>query len=312
LVGQYLAKSGPAPSYTIVPTWTVAGKPITAYPLGVATAPTVSPTTTPMVTADLSKLSPTAFFWLTPGSNAITLDTVLNAELPYPNGFETAYVNTQATYKVQAPTSISIGTSSVGGVVTQYTPAPNPSPQVLLTLYNMSSKNGIVFNFKATVPSGGAGVFDGLQLVKACRTFVESGLTYYLSTNDNMLELDNQQLYGTPAPTSGSWTDSDNPTFTLVYDAETASLNATDSFRHYMLYKPDGVGAGAKNSVWVPLGYLSWAWNGTGTQNPVGKWTATGASPSPTSESGVGVLPTWKAVLLNSSGTQTASTTANC
>jgi hypothetical protein len=295
---QWKTGTGSATSYTIssspAPAWVIAGNPVTAYPLGQATAPATSPTTTPVQASDLNKLTPTPFFWLLPATNTASVSATLTGTLGSA-GTETSLASTSASYKVQAPTRISIGTSSVASPYSSYTatqvfdqlgtyPAPPP---------------GIVYSFNAAVPSGGAGSFAALQLVKTCVSFINGGTTYYLNLNSSALALDTEELYGNVVtPTSQAWTSNDNPGTSLNYSAGTSRLSDVSSYQTYMLYKPTGAGAGANNGIWVPLGYLTWAWSGVTTQNPLGTWTpATGSKPAPVGTASPGTpLPTWTRV----------------
>ena len=147
---SHISGTGAAASYsTGAGTWVIGGNPIKSYPIGIASAPATSPTTAALAAIDLNKISVTPFFWMSPGTNIVSVTGQLTGNLGS-NGSEVAYPQANADYVVAAPTNVSIKASSVAGPQSIVSP-----PTVSLQLGNYPNlPAGIVFNFSATVPSG--------------------------------------------------------------------------------------------------------------------------------------------------------------
>ena len=243
---------------------------------------------------------------MSPGTNIVSVTGQLTGNLGS-NGSEVAYPQANADYVVAAPTNVSIKASSVAGPQSIVSP-----PTVSLQLGNYPNlPAGIVFNFSATVPSGGSGSYAATQLIKTCTSSITNGVTNYASANTSSLALDTEVFYGgNIESTSSAYTNNDNPGSSLQYTSTTQRLSRTDSFETFMMYKPTGIGSGAGNSIWIPLGDLVWAWSGTTNQVNANNWTpATGASPNPTATYAVGTIPTWSTVFTKSSR---GTTVNNC
>jgi len=87
-----------------------------------------------------------------------------------------------------------------------------------------------------------------------------------------------------------------------------SSIAANDTFNTTFLYKPDGVGMGSGNGVWVPLGVFKWGWTAS-AQNVNGTWMLGSGSKISNLGTAAPSYPSWSGVLTNGSG---YSATPNC
>jgi hypothetical protein len=213
-------------------------------------------------------------------------------------------VTTQAKYQVKAPTGSALnGTPGSVSVVVTKTQA---------RLVTSGATKGMVWHFSATSPANGSGMLNATQVINACRTLVISGTTEYKSINTNgKFYLDNVELYADTSTTiaagaSATWTDSDSPSSSAPLTA--SSIAANDTFNTTFLYKPDGVGMGSGNGVWVPLGVFKWGWTAS-AQNVNGTWMLGSGSKISNLGTAAPSYPSWSGVLTNGSG---YSATPNC
>jgi hypothetical protein len=153
--------------------------------------------------------------------------------------------------------------------------------------YTYGANYGIQFTASTTGVSGGT-----LMFVQTLTPYTFSWYNSYPSSKActgtavpaSTPTLDNLYPY---VSGSSPLTTSDNPDWAFpssTYPGLTTDLHAT----MYTLWTPSGT-----NSIPVPLGYVSWSWDGIGTYNGT-SWTASGSSTS--SESGFtasSVYPTW-------------------
>jgi hypothetical protein len=169
---------------------------------------------------------------------------------------------TSARYRAAGPSTIRMVTT------------PNPegpsvgwwNPNILALKYGneFPAPVGIIFSFSAVMPNGDNGYLAATQLVNTVGAYtVAPGATPPLpeppyNTNGTYW-LDSCPLYG-PASQSMMfgptvWADADSPYAALT--SQLATVSRSDAFRMFFMYRPSG-----SESIWVPLGNLSWRWKG--------------------------------------------------
>ncbi len=135
---------------------------------------------------------------------------------------------------------------------------------------NFNTNNGVLksgdITFKATVAANFAGVLNWTQLIK--RQAYGNG--QWLQNTYGNFYLDNDPLYNTVTDTNGNNVGTP-PTNTPIGSDAVAVINfedsptiqceplnswINDSFKTYLVFKPDGDG-----SIWVTLGRADWGWS---------------------------------------------------
>jgi hypothetical protein len=270
---EYESGTGQGSGYSVqsspVPTWTVGGLLFASYALGsTGTPPNTAPSPMPYPSSNLANVTLPPFYWLSTGTNSLSVSAVLKGTAG--SGTETSDVTANAKYQVKAPTgSVLNGTPGSVRVVVTKTQA---------RLVTGGATKGMLWNFSATAPADGSGMLNATRVINACRTAVISGTTDYQSLNTNgHFYLDNTELYADNSTTiaagvSATWTDSDSPSTSCPITS--SSIAANDTFNTTFLYKPDGVGLGSGNGVWVPLGVGLTRFDGQGVKLQLSTQTA--------------------------------------
>jgi hypothetical protein len=260
------------------------------------------PTSAIATIAPLSQPSsnPVNFFWTGPFTNSNVTVTAKIYGVP---------VTATVPYSVLAPTAVSLN-AQTNPIVWSET-----SSSVALGLGNLTGSStgtppGITFTFSATAPSNGDGNLEVAQLIDRCNSLVTStGTTEYgLSTQSQYWD-DTSFPYGyTGDPPivvdiSNPWTAVDEPTVSENGSSSgLKSYSNYDRFHTYLIYQSTSPG-----SIWVSLGYLSWSWKATVTNNS-GTWSlTTNVLPSPVPTYVFG-LPQWTQVYAPAAGGKYATT----
>jgi len=306
-------------SYTLSnPQWTVPTDTIKSwdYPSFDGNAPTMLASND----SELGTAQP-SFYWDIPGEQ----DLIVQGTLTRADGEEISYPVSNAKFNATVPTGVKIASSGNGPVNPVIVSGTLPTSQAGIAMqYGLDPSGdaatialaGITFDFAATAPALGSGLLVGAQLVNNCATVIKNnnsvpgqagnGLAYYGSDNTNGFYLDTDSFYQDPVTVSAgkSMTLSpmiDNPRETndAPWTNET-QFTVDEQFEMYFLYEPNGNGAAKGNSIWVPLGYLTWGWDGVMSQKAPDAWTFTTGSSAPrvsVIETGQD-FPTWPKVYL--------------
>jgi hypothetical protein len=153
---------------------------------------------------------------------------------------------------------------------------------------------GIKYAAKATPPAGGDGEIKFTQILQAALTQTpSSGPVQTWSIPAWWLDIDdpyaNHGPHAVTAGTQGTATDNDSPGLPL--SAGFTNGTVTMTFKLYLMYKPAGA-----DSIWVPLGLVSWGWAGSARSTDGGAtWTKTSGAHTATNPSGAKTneFPTW-------------------
>jgi hypothetical protein len=140
-----------------------------------------------------------------------------------------------------------------------------------------SGTPGISMSGTAKLPSDGPGNIAGIQLLQSSIQYCEgTTCTYATAANgvqfiqSNGYYLDSCTLYAAPIHSAAGGA----PQYKAVdYPASTFGTGfnkvvRTDSFQHYLVYRPDGA-----NSIFITLGVLTWGWSATLVQGANGTWS---------------------------------------
>ena len=131
---------------------------------------------------------------------------------------------------------------------------------------------GINYTGKMTPPAGGAGEMKFTQILQAAITRTPTaGPRQTWTIPDWWLDIDDPYAahgpFAVTASTQATQSDNDSPGSPL--QAGFTNNMVTMSFKLYLLYKPAGA-----DSIWVPLGLLSWGWSGEARSTNAGAtWT---------------------------------------
>ena len=298
LYGSYaLPSGGSATSFS----WSIPGSgsnPPTAISNFTVASDFTSGGPAPLTSGQLSAQSVT-FYFVVPG-NSQTVTFTLNYTV---NGTAQTAATTTATFTVAGITSPSMQTQAYPSLTIQTLTGCGSIPTGPWLEYGNASgaapgcgslqgTPGVLFNPSGTQPSGG-GTFSFVQLINSSTTTLTqpSGAS---CTATRTAGLDTAYPY--PNVLSGQAVDAPALQLLSNYSAERRSFNAS----MYLMWTPNpasGCTAGAACTVAVPLGYQTWAFSGSATQNSNGSWTAsTGGTPGPTAafQLANGNYPTWQ------------------
>jgi hypothetical protein len=214
-------------------------------------------------TEDLSTIS---YYYVVADNNG-EYPIIADATLQRNDG-STSAPRATARYRAAGPTGVTLGsvlTPNGPSVGYFYSPTTVPNRLGLMLGDAVSDlTHGISYIFTATMPSGDNGYLAGTQLVKTVGSFTLSPTASPpfprppANTNGSYW-LDGCPIYGaaTQAGIAGLtlWTDWDSPISDLTSKLVAASRD--DAFRIFLMYRPTG-----PQSIWVPLGNLSWSWRG--------------------------------------------------
>lgn len=301
-------------------------KPIPGNIIGSYTETTAMASPKPFDADDLKKQT-IDFYWIqdTKGSPVdIRVDAVFPVKAIHCGstctGAEDEWGATDAESKadVVAPTGVSLS-SQTGKVLVGADPSVGCIPALHFGFYGTDTcpdeptgPNGIRWTFRATAPKGGAGDLDATQLIE--RTDSRTALpgpgpnpappigTHGQSLLDQCLHYGNDHDKHEPIAenASATYTSADSPDLPLADEWKT--LEDTDSFSLYFVYKPSDEGglsqASSRANIWIPLGLLHWNWAGTATNkgsrsNTNWKLSASSSSHNPSGVAGFTPLPTW-------------------
>ena len=140
-----------------------------------------------------------------------------------------------------------------------------------------SGTPGISMSGTAKLPSDGPGNIAGIQLEQSSIQYCEgTTCTYAKDANgvqfiqSNGYYLDSCTLYAAAmhgaAGSAPQYKAVDYPSST--FGAGYNKVVRTDSFQHYLVYRPDGA-----NSIFITLGVLTWGWSATVVQSANGTWS---------------------------------------
>jgi hypothetical protein len=198
------------------------------------------------------------------------------------------------TYHVLGPTNVSM-TAQTGPVLVGPYPDPTSSPALHLGMPPLtqcpatlgSPPPGILYKLQAKAPAGPAGWISAIQLIKLTASMtpkagVTPAPTQPPSTNGFVLDSYGSVFYGNyrdqvnPGQTK-QWCLPDSPGTILAPDW--ASYTRSDQFEDWFVYEPN-----IANSIWVPIGYITWSWAGSTMQNANGTWAPPSnvTTPNPT------------------------------
>jgi hypothetical protein len=190
--------------------------------------------------------------------------------------------STTATFDVKAPTLDKF--DSVTATV-QFDDAAAPAwVRFGVTTGGIITTSGIKWNWKVTVPTGVDGFLKDVQTIQDITKRTASGkkqVWTFAGTKvpPTHVQLDTTNPYSMPGDfhatkgfpqkvTAGtSYTDdytSDSPGTPL---AGTTAKSVHDTFRYFIMYKPDTVDA-----IWVPVAVADWSWEAEAT-SAAGAWT---------------------------------------
>jgi hypothetical protein len=301
-------------------------KPIPGNIIGSYTETTAMASPKPFDADDLKKQT-IDFYWIqdTKGSPVdIRVDAVFPVKAIHCGatctGAEDEWGATDAESKadVLAPTGVTLS-SQTGAVLVGLDPSVGCIPALHFGFYGTdtcpgtpSGPNGIRWTFRATAPKGGAGDLDATQLIERndSRTALPGAGgnpsppigTHGQSVLDQCLRYGTDQDTHQPIAESASatYTSADSPDLPL--SPEWKTLEDTDTFSLYFVYKPADEGglsaASSRGNIWIPLGLLHWNWQGTATNkgtrsNTNWKLSSSSFSHNPSGVAGYTPLPTW-------------------
>ena len=301
-------------------------KPIPGNIIGSYTETAAKASPVPFDTADLKKQT-IDFYWIQDSKGSpmdVRVDAVFPVKASHCNnsctGAEDEWGAADAESKadVVAPTGVSLS-SKTGQVLVSEDPSLGCIPALHFGFYGTDTcpgaptgPNGIRWTFRATAPKGGAGDIDATQLIErddARTPFPGPGSnpappigTHGQSLLDQCLRYGNDDDKHEPIAESASatYTNGDSPDLPLSPDWKT--LNDTDTFSLYFVYKPSDEGglsaASSRANIWIPLGLLHWNWKGNATNrgsrnNTNWKLSSSSYAHSPSGVAGYTPLPTW-------------------
>lgn len=169
---------------------------------------------------------------------------------------------TTARYRAAGPSNIAMTTKTT----TDGTTVGWWNPNVLALKFGDEAiaKVGIIFSFLATMPSGDNGYLSATQLVNTAGDYVlapgaSPPLPQPPYNSNGTYWLDSCPLYGPAAPASmfgpTIWAGIDSPYQRLT--SQLSVMSRSDAFKMFFMYRPSG-----PQSIWVPLGNVSWHWKG--------------------------------------------------
>ncbi len=248
------ARSKPAGRSLTSITWVVPGE-IVAAQSYTSTAGTIT-----SVPASAFHEATMRFHWIAGHAptqlrvQAVATGVAISASLPF------SVLAPTGVALVGKTSSVNVGPDSVGDLALcfwEQTPGSDvPS----------DGASGITFDGKLTPPAGGSGTVALLQLIRSRRTqtrtsgatrMIDSGAVFWL--DDAHAAAGGGVFMAVPlsAPASvfHQRIEYDSPGNTLAPDD--VESTASDSFKTYLMYRPD-----ADGSIWVTVARVSWSWAG--------------------------------------------------
>jgi hypothetical protein len=232
---------------------------------------TTQSSTVKMLAAADFKQPTMKIYWIGPGTETVTLGCYLS-----PGG----QGNVTATFNVQGPTGLQVGTVKSGTFATSTGALLNVTgkvacfdggAQVGLGAGTQQS-TGIVFNANANMPSGSSGVFGWVQIINS-DNYQYSGPNGMTAAEKSTGGLDLEAgkttyIYGT-----GTWVD-DSPSMPLGSGTGFTQASRQFTATMYLMWLADS----NQSTIPVPLGYIAWGtgWTVTYAPNstdPTCKWT---------------------------------------
>jgi hypothetical protein len=194
-----------------------------------------------------------SFYWISGGAKTAAVTVKMGS----------AQKGAKKAYDVKVPTveAMSAKTTEVS-----IGPLKEATRHLALVFQRSLDQPGIVWTFRAMLPTGGQGQISGTQLVNK-----DYRLRYEEKNKPTMEGHDTSQgewwLDGTPeyedsgAEGGGAggrveWTNSDTPGILLVENLAEARFDT--KFRLYFMYRPTPATYDESDSIWVTLGRLDW------------------------------------------------------
>jgi len=290
VVGQQIMLSSsvslPACASISSQSWTIPNNPIKAY------SPTPSSfaqgQVTPLSSSDLKAASVTIFWPFAASSQVVQYQyCIQDNQCPLAT----------TTFNIAGPTGVIIDPNPPNILPVQISTAQDCSGNTVFLLSEgqvttlcpiPGGANGMTISFDFdTQPSGGS--FSWVQLVLN-NQFTVNGSAMSCGTG-----LDKAQF-----PTFSQNPFTDTPDVTLT--STTTTLSRSFQAQTYLMWN-----SGLTNSIWVPLGSVTWQFNGTATQTTPNQWTLSAGSQSAGtfqassfSQASNG-FPTWSTIATNNS-----------
>jgi len=231
-------------------------------PLADFSFPGCEPKKTPKCSSQLTYVdfstNPLTLFWYYPGTYKVGY--VYETE----GGQEKSLV---ATFKVAGPNSTAI--SGVEGSIDQFTKTDKSGTHQRMGLGQTDVSPGISFTLSKSAYKA-AGSVEWLQVAGSNTTVYYGSNPYTLPSYNGVDTLDKKS----PFYSSGIKTD-DSPD---VYLCDKASeVDSTEVFAMYLMWK-----SLEPNSIFVPIGHVSWSWGATAYSYGNGDWSVYPSQGQPT------------------------------